>query len=281
MAYVSDPIGLCDSIKSLILSNVVAEQTTSISAGNDKLELQSTCGYSDGDYALIYSSAETDTAAYEVQCMPRSSTTLWVSPAIPVDIASATVIKRVGGQYLRPGSIHVGNPPATYDFPMVLIDASILDDSPFTLGGVSKTTYGVTISIFDHAPTYQEAHRSCWAFAKQIEHALTCQVNPDPTRCIFNWKLGPIAQDEQVNASSTTKAIHMHIQYEEAIQRLATETPIIEMMASPGSLPDASSTRVVTQSTTVSQYPSQTLVSQETTTTVKQYEIRDGVLRTI
>lgn len=230
MPFTTDTIGLLDSIKDLITTNVIGSQTTSVIAGSDTLTVETTCAYADGDTALIYDGSATDeTQAYEVEVMPTTTTTLWISPTPTTNIPSATIVRRIGGQYLR--NIYVGNPPVTPVFPCVVIDGEVIADEPLALGGTDNATYAITVSVFADAPTYDEANRTAWAFMKQIEQALTYQINPTACMAIWKWKLGGMIEDRQNNANSTTKAIHLTIFYDEVIQRLAHELPILQSLA--------------------------------------------------
>lgn len=226
MATTTDTIGLLDAIKTLIERNVIGQQSTSVTTGSDSITVETTCAYADGDYGLIYDAdASDETEAYEVQVMPKSTTELWISPTPSTSISNATIVKRVGGQYLR--NIYVGNPPVTPAFPCVVIDGELVSEEPLTLGAVSNATYAVTVSVFADGSDYDTANRTAWAYAKQIEQALTYQINPTECIAIWKWKFGGIKEDSQNNGNSTTKAIHLTIFYDEVIQRLAKEMPIL------------------------------------------------------
>ncbi len=107
---------LLDSIKTLIETNVIGQQTTSVSAGSDSLTVAHTCAYQDGDLPLSSMlTAITETEAFEVQVMPQSSGRVVDCANHHRDITHATIIGQVGGQYLR--NIYVGNRPVTPVFP--------------------------------------------------------------------------------------------------------------------------------------------------------------------
>lgn len=226
MATTTNTIGLLDSIKTLIETNVLGQQTTSIAAGSDSITVTTTCAYADGDYALLYDADATEEReAYEVQIMPTSLTSLWISPTPTTSITNASILRRIGGQYLR--SIYTGNPPVTPEFPCIVINGEVIDNAPLALGGTDNAVYAVTVSTFVDAPTYDEANRTAWASAKAIEQALTQQINPTTCQPIWKWENATTTEDEQINHNSTLKVVHFSIVYHEVIQRLAREVPII------------------------------------------------------
>lgn len=223
MAYVSDTHNLVQSIKSTIESCVLGQQSLSVSAGDDYITVpDAQYIYADGDYCLIYSQAEeTETQAHEVQVMACNETTLWINPIIDHDIPDATIIKRIGTQYLQ--HIYIGQPPPSLRYPCVLIDADIADDSPFTLGGVSNLTYLVTISIYVDGPDYETAYQDVWTFEKRIEYVLTRKVNP--TDCQPIWRVKYLGS--QHAQQGILQVIHMTYSYEEVLQRLTWECGIL------------------------------------------------------
>lgn len=227
MAFTTDLIGLLDDLKDLISSNVTGQQTTTITSGQDVIEVSTTCAYADGDTVLIYPSDQQDeTEAYERQVMAMDATHLWLSSALPVDLPNAIIIRRIGGQYCR--NIYAGNPPHVESFPAIVIHGAVVDATPMALAGTSSVTYAITLSTFTTAPDYETAHRAAWAIAKEIEQAITLQVNPTPCRPIWRSKIIDITQDEQVNAHSTLKVVHIHYSAEEMLQRFAKEPAILK-----------------------------------------------------
>jgi hypothetical protein len=224
MAFTSDPLALEDALKALIATNVIGQQSATVNG--DKLTVATTCPYSDGDFVLIFPDSAEETEAQERQVMAIDSTTLWLSA--PVSFTTATITKQVGGQYLR--NVLIGDPPPHPDFPLVTINADVIGDEPLTIGARSNVTYAATVSIFTDGPDYESAHRSAWAFAKSIEHVLTQQINPTRCQWIWKWRIDKVAQDATVNASSTLKAIHLFMTFEEEVQRLAREFPILQQV---------------------------------------------------
>jgi hypothetical protein len=226
MPFTTDVIGLLDSLKTLIETNVIGQQSTTVTAGSDSLTVETTCAYADGDTALIYDADATDeTQAYEVTVMPTTTTTMWISPTPTTNIPSATIVRRIGGQYLR--NIYVGNPPVTPDYPCIVIDGEVVDEVPIALAGTASVTYAVTVSTYVDAPDYDTANRTAWAYARQIEQCLTWQINPTTCQAIWRSRITDITQDQQTNDNSTLKCVHIHYQAEEMIQRLAKEMPIL------------------------------------------------------
>lgn len=232
MATTTDLQGLLDGIKDLITANVLGQQTTTISAGQDEITVATTCAYADGDYCLIYSTDldpyNPETEAHERQVMPTSDTTLWLSSPIPDDISNARVIRQVAGQYLR--NIYVGDPPLTPDFPCLTISGKVDSVTPYALGGTANVVYLVQVCAFTSAPDYETATRSARTIANAVETALTHRYNPspDPCRAIYKCLMLDVTEDAENNQGSTLKAVKMLLQYEEMIQQFIGERPILE-----------------------------------------------------
>ncbi len=227
MAYQSNIIGLMEAIQALLQSNLIAEiQTTQpIQAGDEYITVTDTACYDDGDEIILYDSQATgEYEAYPRAVIVKPDNQLFLSAPITTDITTATIQKTLSGQPLH--NIYIGHPPVIQRYPTILIDGNVIEDQPYTLGGGYRVRYGLTVSVFTEATTYQDAHRLAWDFAKRIEQVLTRQINPSSCQTVYNSGIIDITQDAQHNDNSVLKVVHVHYFADEMIMRYRNEMPV-------------------------------------------------------
>lgn len=220
MASTTDTIGLLNSIKTLIQSRVIGQQTTSVTSGSDTITVASSSAFRDGDTILIFSNSAEENEAYERQVIVcNDESRLWLNEPINTDIQDATIIKRIGNHYLR--DIYIGNPPVV-SFPCVQISGNVISESPYALAGTSNATYAVTISIQNDGADYESVYESLWTFEKAIENMLIKTINPchPSPRCIWNARLVGTKM-------SGSKSIEITMVYDELLQRFSDDLPIL------------------------------------------------------
>jgi len=217
---------LLDNLKSFLQCWLVndTEIVNPITAGDDRITVESTDRWEDGMYAVVYPPEEG--IGYERQVIVKPDNVLFLSESIPVDLENARIQKTLEGRSLN--GVYLGNPPSKTSYPCITLDGDY-DSEPFTLGSMYKNTYYVDIAIEILEADYQTSYRFMRYCAAEITRLLT--LTDSPTYGYYHGEVTGQRQDYTTNYNSTIKRIIIEYTCDKLEQRYQMNYPVNLLMS--------------------------------------------------